>query len=143
MKSLIVFVDFNQNTEVILDRVRRYMNMGDTVFFAHELQSIDDSLVPMIGDLTEIRKRKIRTQLSTLFNGLGALTPYFNPIVFEDQLDLSDYLDALNASSEILILDNTKYVFQFEKKRFSKWIDEVRQPIKAVSLTDEVITVKN
>jgi hypothetical protein len=142
MKSVIVFVDFDQNTEVLMDRVRQYINMGDTVFFAHELQSIDDSLVPLIGDLTEIRKRKIRQQLVHLFNGLEALTTHFYPIIFEGHLDLSEYLDDLNNSTEVLILDNSRYLFQLDKKRFSRWIDGVKQPVNAVSLTEEVITVK-
>jgi hypothetical protein len=142
MKSLIVFVDFSQNTEVLMDRVRRYINLGDAVFFAHELQSVDDSLVPLIGDLTEIRKRKIKNQLMELFNGLGALTTKFYTIVFEDHLDLSDYLECINKGDEVLILDSNKYLFQLDKKRYSRWIEGVKQPVKAINNSEEVITLK-
>lgn len=142
MKSLIVFVDFDQNTDVLMDRVRRYISIGDVVFFTHELQSIDDSLVPLIGDLTEIRRRKIKIQLIELFNGLGALTSNFYPVVFEEHLDLSDYLESINNSSEVLILDSNKYLFQLDKKRFSRWIEGVKQPVKAVNQSEEIITLK-
>ncbi|MDG0973797.1 MAG: hypothetical protein P8O07_06515 [Crocinitomicaceae bacterium] len=52
-----------------MDRVRRDIIMGDTLFFAQELQLIDDSLVPLIGYLTEIRMRKIHQQLVTYLTG--------------------------------------------------------------------------
>lgn len=142
MKSFIVFVDFGQDTTVLMDRVRRYMNIGDAVFFAHELQSVDDSLVPLIGDLSEIRKHKIKNQLIELFNGLGALTSKFYPIVFENHLDLSEYLDSINEGNEVIILDSNKYLFQLDKKRFSRWIDGVNQPVKAINNSEEVITLK-
>lgn len=142
MKSLIVFVDFDQNTDILMDRVRRYISIGDVVFFTHELQSIDDSLVPLIGDLTEIRRRKIKIQLIELFNGLGALTSNFYPVVFEEHLDLSDYLESINNSSEVLILDSNKYLFQLDKKRFSRWIEGVKQPVKAVNQSEEIIILK-
>jgi hypothetical protein len=143
MKSLIVFVDFDRNTDILMDRVRRYLSMGDVVFFTHELQTIDDSLVPLIGDLTEIRKRKIKVQLVDLFNGLGALTPNFYPIVFEDHLDLSEYLDNINKCREVLILDSNKYLFQLDQKRFSRWIEGVNQPVKAINHSEEIVTLKS
>ena len=142
MKSLIVFVDFDQNTDVLMERVRHYISLGDEVFFTHELQPIDDSLVPLIGDLKEIRKRKIKNQLIELFNGLGALTSKFYPIVFEEHLDLSEYLENINKGSEVLILDNNKYLIQLDKKHFSRWIEGVNQPVKAINNSEEVITLR-
>jgi|GEM_PF-5358678 len=143
MKSLIVFVDFNRDTTVLMDRVRRYISIGDHVYFTHELQTIDDSLVPLIGGLVEIRKEKIKHLLVELFNGMGALTPSFIPIVFENYLDLSEYLDQINRSNEVLIIDNDNYLFELDKKRFSRWIEEVKQPVKGIDTSDDLIVLKN
>jgi len=41
-----------------------------------------------------------------------------------------------------VIFDNSQYFFQLDKKRFYRWIDGVKQPVKAVRLTEEVITDK-
>jgi hypothetical protein len=143
MKSIIVFVDFDHNADALIDRIRRHISMGDHVYFTHELQSVDDSMVPMIGDLTEIRKRKIKNNLITLFNGLEALTAKFYPIVFESYLDLTEYLENINASTEVLVLDSNNYLFQLDNKRFSRWIDEVKQPVKAINNSEEIVTLKH
>jgi len=70
------------------------------------------------------------------------LTAHFYPVIFEGNLDLSEYIDYLNNSTEGLIFDNSRYFFQLDKKRFYRWIDGVKQPVKAVRLTEEVITDK-
>jgi hypothetical protein len=141
MKSVLAFLDLSENPGSLIDRICSHISMGDALFFVHDLPKIDDSLLPLIGDLKEIRKNKIKNQLSKLRTEVAVPLSHFETIVIENGvLDFNGSLSILNQGN-VLLLDQKEELIKLDKSRFN-WIEKVKTPIQTLNLSNQVITLK-
>lgn len=123
-----------------MERVFTHVSMGDALFFIHELQRIDHALMPLIGDLKEIRKVKLKNQLEHLRKEINVPLSHYESIVFEGNLQLNGAVKILNQGS-VLILNQNNEIPQLDQQRF-KWVQDVKTPIQLVDVKHQLITLK-
>jgi hypothetical protein len=141
MKSIVAFVDLTRNPDEFLERVSKHLSMGDALFFVHELPSVEGALLPLIGDLKEIRRAKIVKQLHELKDQLNTPLCRFEPIVFEETLVMNGAMETLN-QGEVVIADQNQELVNLDKPRFSKWIHDLKKPVYTLNLSDQIVPLK-
>ena len=103
MRQVLIYVDQDISIDQMEQPLTRFVTADDEIYLIIKLSKVNNSSIPLIGDLKEIRYNKALSKWYKWYQELPIKARSFKPYIFEGKDTLNSLMDELNKKDEVVI----------------------------------------
>lgn len=117
MKNVVILFEEKGIADSLMGKLQTYLSEDDTLFVVYELQNLNASSIPMIGDLSEIRLLKAKRLIDAWFEEANLKVKTFVPIIVERKIQLKLIKNnlPLENNKKLDIISQTNSIHKWKK----------------------------
>jgi hypothetical protein len=125
MRKIILYIDNTENLDYVIDRPEIGDIASSQLTVVLQLSELSREVIPLIGDLSELRVQKYQRLLSEWHEDQTTKFKLFNPIVLQSSYNNNDFEQLLDTDA-----GNEVFVYDKVNSKLSRILDRLKDKYK-------------